>query len=162
MDTGFDGKAFIKVRINNTTSIDFPNSTTSGTTSSSKSSSTTLIITLSILLGCLVLSSALLFVFYLRGRKLTMDARASGVHPAGVNPITRFCFKELQEATNGFADKLGRGACSTVYKGTLRDTGNVVAVKKLNKIARESEPEFQAEVSSISRTNHKNLVQLLG
>ncbi|KAL2486024.1 receptor-like protein kinase 1 [Abeliophyllum distichum] len=36
------------------------------------------------------------------------------------------------------------------------------AVKKLHKMAPDGEQEFKAEVSSISRTNHKNLVQLLG
>ncbi|KAH6765610.1 hypothetical protein C2S52_016593 [Perilla frutescens var. hirtella] len=158
-DSGFEGKSFIKVRKKDSTS-----SNTSAITNSSKRSSTALIITLSVLLGCSVLFfllSSLFFLFYFNPRKLKM-LRASKVHSVGVNTITRFSFKELQEATNGFEDELGRGACSTVYQGAVKDTGKVVAVKKLNRIAKESDPEFQAEVRSISRTNHKNLVQLLG
>ncbi|XP_060210963.1 G-type lectin S-receptor-like serine/threonine-protein kinase LECRK2, partial [Lycium barbarum] len=40
--------------------------------------------------------------------------------------------------------------------------GKIVAVKKLHKMVTEGEQGFRAEVNSISRTNHKNLVQLLG
>ena len=40
--------------------------------------------------------------------------------------------------------------------------GNLVAVKKLERMVEEGEREFETEVSAIVRTNHKNLVQLLG
>ncbi|GKU94151.1 hypothetical protein SLEP1_g7680 [Rubroshorea leprosula] len=72
-------------------------------------------------------------------------------------------YKELVEATNKFKEELGKGACSTVYRGVL-DIGNknMVAIKKLDKMMTESELEFQAEISAISKTKHKNLVQLLG
>ncbi|KAL6204081.1 hypothetical protein ACLB2K_021350 [Fragaria x ananassa] len=42
------------------------------------------------------------------------------------------------------------------------DDGRCIAVKRLNTIAREDDLEFKGEVSSIGRTNHRNLVQLLG
>ncbi|XP_047973602.1 G-type lectin S-receptor-like serine/threonine-protein kinase LECRK3 [Salvia hispanica] len=154
------GKALIKVRMNNTLTSN-PDTPAPGR-ESSKSSSTT--VTLSALLGCsvlLFLVSSFCFVFYLNRTK-SMMAKSSRRRPAGVSTISSFSFKEVEEATNGFNEELGRGACSIVYKGTLKDDGKVVAVKKLHKIFEQADDEFKAEVSSISRTNHKNLVQLLG
>ncbi|KAL1558085.1 G-type lectin S-receptor-like serine/threonine-protein kinase LECRK3 [Salvia divinorum] len=153
------GKALIKVRMNNTLTSN-PGTTASGR----ESSSTTLTITLSVLLGCaglLFLLSSFFFVFYLKRTK-SMMVKRSHVRPAGVSMISSFSFKEVQEAANGFNEELGRGACSIVDRGTLKNDGKVVAVKKLNKILEQADDEFKAEVSSISRTNHKNLVQLLG
>ncbi|XP_021827282.1 G-type lectin S-receptor-like serine/threonine-protein kinase LECRK2 [Prunus avium] len=70
---------------------------------------------------------------------------------------------ELKVATNGFMEELGRGAFATVFKGILAsDDGKCVAVKRLDTMVRENDLEFRAEVSSIGRTNHRNLVQLLG
>ncbi|KAF3672187.1 putative G-type lectin S-receptor-like serine/threonine-protein kinase RLK1-like [Capsicum annuum] len=49
------------------------------------------------------------------------------------------------------------------YKAILNDeNGKIVDVKKLQKTVTEGEQGFLAEVNSISRNNHKNLVQLLG
>ncbi|KAM3216111.1 G-type lectin S-receptor-like serine/threonine-protein kinase LECRK2 [Capsicum annuum] len=68
-----------------------------------------------------------------------------------------------KKATNGFEEELGTGALSTVYKAILNDeNGKIVDVKKLQKTVTEGEQGFLAEVNSISRNNHKNLVQLLG
>ncbi|KAA8526026.1 hypothetical protein F0562_007874 [Nyssa sinensis] len=45
-----------------------------------------------------------------------------------------FSFKELNEATGGFNDELGRGSSGIVYKGTLKfGSRNLVAVKKLDR-----------------------------
>ncbi|KAL2454443.1 receptor-like protein kinase 1 [Abeliophyllum distichum] len=112
-------------------------------------------------LNLLLLSSLLLHAFHFKRLK------SNRLQPYQVIPgpnIRRFGFKELQEATNGFKEELGRGSYSTVYKGIVKNDNieNVIAVKKLHKMAPDGEQEFKAEVSSISRTNHKNLVQLLG
>ncbi|KAM1753130.1 hypothetical protein ACFXTH_005563 [Malus domestica] len=70
---------------------------------------------------------------------------------------------ELKQATDGFKEELGRGAFATVYKGVLAsENGKYVAVKRLDSMVRENDFEFKAEVSAIGRTNHRNLVQLLG
>ncbi|PIA58553.1 hypothetical protein AQUCO_00500461v1, partial [Aquilegia coerulea] len=77
--------------------------------------------------------------------------------------LRSFTYNELDEATDGFKEQLGMGAFSTVYKGVLKsDTGCLVAVKRLDKVVQGNDKEFQAEVSAIGKTNHKNLVQLLG
>ncbi|KAG5628572.1 hypothetical protein H5410_000289 [Solanum commersonii] len=70
---------------------------------------------------------------------------------------------ESCEATKDFKEELGRGAFGIVYKGVMPiGSRNVVAIKKLDRVAHEAEKEFITEVNVISQTHHKNLVRLLG
>ncbi|KAM6598142.1 hypothetical protein CsatA_008666 [Cannabis sativa] len=75
-----------------------------------------------------------------------------------------FTYKELEEATDGFKDELGRGAFGIVFKGFLVQTNgsSAVAVKKLSPTLIDGEREFKAELKAIGQTHHKNLVRLLG
>ncbi|KAI5675220.1 hypothetical protein M9H77_06170 [Catharanthus roseus] len=73
-----------------------------------------------------------------------------------------FTYKELAEATNGFKEEIGRGSFGIVYKGVIKTGSRTVAVKKLDRVAQDTEKEFRAEVKSIGQTHHKNLVRLLG
>ncbi|MCI31403.1 G-type lectin S-receptor-like serine/threonine protein kinase SD2-5-like, partial [Trifolium medium] len=45
----------------------------------------------------------------------------------------RFCYKDLEVATNNFSLKLGKGGFGSVYKGVLPD-GTELAVKQLEGI----------------------------
>ncbi|GJW00642.1 G-type lectin S-receptor-like serine/threonine-protein kinase SD2-5 [Tanacetum coccineum] len=72
----------------------------------------------------------------------------------------RFTYKNLQEATNGFTTKLGRGGFGSVYQGVLKD-GTRVAVKRLEGIG-QGKKEFRAEVSMIGSIRHHHLVKLKG
>lgn len=78
--------------------------------------------------------------------------------------LKAFSFHELREATNGFKNKLGRGAFGTVYSGllTLEDEEVEIAVKQLEKVIEQGEKEFLTEVQVIGLTHHRNLVRLLG
>ncbi|KAL7204274.1 hypothetical protein ACSBR2_017360 [Camellia fascicularis] len=124
-----------------------------------------------ILVGSIILGSSLFFNFLLllgisvcafisyRKRLLNMQSRSN---TSAMN-VTSYGYKELEEATGGFKQKLGHGAFGTVYKGVLpSDHRRFVAVKKLDKVVQEGEKEFKTEVSVIGQTHHKNLVQLLG
>nr|XP_016448770.1 PREDICTED: G-type lectin S-receptor-like serine/threonine-protein kinase RLK1 [Nicotiana tabacum] len=73
-----------------------------------------------------------------------------------------FSYAELEQATSGFTEELGRGAFGTVFKGILAEDQKVVAVKRLDKELVEGEKEFQTEMKIIGRTHHRNLVRLLG
>ncbi|KAA8526027.1 hypothetical protein F0562_007873 [Nyssa sinensis] len=93
--------------------------------------------------------------------------RKSSVHYSSPSVLETnlpvFSFKELNEATGGFNDELGRGSFGIVYKGALKfGSRNLVAVKKLDRLSQEGEREFRAEVEAIGKTHHKNLVELLG
>ena len=72
----------------------------------------------------------------------------------------RFTYDELSEVTGKFADKLGRGASGTVYKGVL-DDGRSIAVKRLDDLTQADEV-FRSEMSVIGRINHMNLVRMWG
>ncbi|OEL12910.1 putative L-type lectin-domain containing receptor kinase S.5 [Dichanthelium oligosanthes] len=78
----------------------------------------------------------------------------------------RFGFRELRNATANFSSdrKLGRGGFGTVYLGYLKRMGMEVAVKRVMTSDNSSrgEQEFVAEVNSISKLSHRNLVKLIG
>ncbi|KAL7179943.1 hypothetical protein ACSBR1_043199 [Camellia fascicularis] len=82
--------------------------------------------------------------------------------------LRSFSYNELEEATQGFREEMGKGSFGTVYKGTLLSGGgnkNIVAVKRLENIVEDEgdrEFQFQTEVTAIGRTHHRNLVRLLG
>ncbi|CAK9262943.1 unnamed protein product, partial [Sphagnum jensenii] len=79
------------------------------------------------------------------------------------NTTTLFSLKELEKATNGFADdqKLGVGGFGTVYKGTM-ESGLIVAVKRTNKLDTSGAQQFLNEMALLSQVNHRNLVHLHG
>ncbi|XP_010262574.1 PREDICTED: L-type lectin-domain containing receptor kinase IV.1-like [Nelumbo nucifera] len=76
----------------------------------------------------------------------------------------RFKFKELYIATKGFRETelLGSGGFGTVYRGILPTSKVEVAVKRVSHESRQGMREFVAEIVSIGRLRHRNLVQLLG
>uniref|UniRef100_A0A453CXX7 Protein kinase domain-containing protein n=1 Tax=Aegilops tauschii subsp. strangulata TaxID=200361 RepID=A0A453CXX7_AEGTS len=78
----------------------------------------------------------------------------------------RFKLRELRNATGDFSDgrKLGRGGSGTVYLGYLRRMSMEVAVKRVstNVNSNRGEKEFVAEVNTISKLSHRNLVKLIG
>ncbi|KAK2411650.1 G-type lectin S-receptor serine/threonine-protein kinase LECRK3 [Trifolium repens] len=76
--------------------------------------------------------------------------------------LRRFTYNELRTATNHFKEELGKGSFGKVYKGALNKGKRLIAVKRLEKLVEEGEREFQAEVRSIGKTHHRNLVKLLG
>ncbi|KAA8549306.1 hypothetical protein F0562_000990 [Nyssa sinensis] len=76
----------------------------------------------------------------------------------------RFSYKDLYKATNGFKDReiLGAGGFGKVYRGVLPSSNIEVAVKKVSHDSKQGMKEFVAEIASMGRLRHRNLVQLLG
>ncbi|KAI8560559.1 hypothetical protein RHMOL_Rhmol04G0267100 [Rhododendron molle] len=76
----------------------------------------------------------------------------------------RFKYKDLYIATKGFREKglLGSGGFGRVYRGILPTSKIEVAVKRLSHESGQGMNEFVAEIVSIGRLRHRNLVQLLG
>lgn len=83
----------------------------------------------------------------------------------------RFTFKELNIATKGFnpSELLGQGGFGSVYRGKLQSSDSSssspitwVAVKQLAQGSHQGQREFLAELTTISKIRHKNLVQLQG
>ncbi|XP_073143772.1 G-type lectin S-receptor-like serine/threonine-protein kinase At2g19130 [Henckelia pumila] len=83
-----------------------------------------------------------------------------GTSKAVEGSLTAFGYKDMQNATKNFSDKLGGGGFGSVFKGTLPDS-SVIAVKKLESIV-QGEKQFRTEVSTIGTIQHVNLVRLRG
>eukprot|EP01018_Ginkgo_biloba_P000180 Gb_35142 [translate_table: standard] len=76
----------------------------------------------------------------------------------------RLPYKELSIATNGFKEEqlLGSGGFGKAYKGVLPSNGLEIAVKCIIKDSTQGMKEFIAEISSVGRLQHRNLVRLQG
>ncbi|CAL5026845.1 unnamed protein product [Urochloa decumbens] len=81
----------------------------------------------------------------------------------------RLPYRELYRATKGFkqSELLGAGGFGQVYKGVLRrrrcSTGDeLVAIKRISAGTKQGMKEFVAEVASLGRMRHRNLVELRG
>ncbi|XP_066312438.1 brassinosteroid LRR receptor kinase BRI1-like [Miscanthus floridulus] len=104
-----------------------------------------------------------------RSHSGTTNWRLSGTNALSVNLATfekrlqKLTFNDLIVATNGFHNDslIGSGGFGDVYKAQLKD-GKVVAIKKLIHVSGQGDREFTAEMETIGRIKHRNLVPLLG
>jgi len=125
-----------------------------------KPRSRTLQIVLPIASAALVLAVGAAAFALLRRRRMYAEVKEEWEATFGPH---RFSYKDLYHATDGFSDKrlLGIGGFGRVYRGALASKVDV-AVKKVAHGSRQGMREFVAEVVSIGRLRHRNLVQLLG
>lgn len=125
-----------------------------------KKNHTSLIISVSVCAVALVVC-AIVLALYLVHKIKNMDIIEDWELDVGPH---RFPYKELKKATKGFRDKglLGFGGFGRVYKGTLPNSGTLVAVKQISHDSKQGLREFASEIASIGRLRHRNLVQLLG
>ncbi|OVA20880.1 Protein kinase domain [Macleaya cordata] len=163
LDPSVNGNALIKLRKDgNFSAQPSPSSPFLET----KKDRSTLILVGSVLLGSSVFFNflflaAIFLVFFFMEKRLRKNNQGSSVLRSNLHSFT---YKDLEEATGGFKEELGRGSFGIVYKGVTEEMGlrNYIAVKKLDKVFREGEKEFKTEVNVIGQTHHKNLVRLLG
>ncbi|URE06265.1 serine threonine-protein kinase [Musa troglodytarum] len=75
-----------------------------------------------------------------------------------------FTFGELASATKNFRPEclLGEGGFGRVYKGRVEKSGQIVAVKQLDRNGFQGNKEFLVEVLMLSLLHHQNLVKLIG
>jgi serine/threonine protein kinase len=126
-----------------------------------KPRSKALTIALPIATTAAVLAAVAVGFLFLRRRRRYAELREDWEVEFGPH---RFAYKDLYDATGGFKDKqlLGAGGFGRVYSGVLPAFRTRVAVKKVSHESRQGMKEFVAEVVSIGRLRHRNLVQLLG
>ncbi|KAL4188711.1 hypothetical protein AMTRI_Chr08g161790 [Amborella trichopoda] len=109
------------------------------------------------LLVCAAIAASLYIVWKLKTADIIEEWElTSGPH--------RFSYKELRMATRSFSSKelLGFGGFGKVYRGVLSGSKTVVAVKRVNHESKQGLREFVAEIASVGRMRHRNLVQLQG
>ncbi|KAF7106448.1 hypothetical protein CFC21_107177 [Triticum aestivum] len=114
------------------------------------------------LASALLVAAALAAVFFfLWRRRRFAEVREGWEDEFGPH---RYAYKDLHRATDGFKEKnlLGVGGFGRVYKGLLSESNLEIAVKRVSRESRQGLREFVAEVASIGRLRHRNLVQLLG
>ncbi|KAJ4704369.1 Lectin receptor-like kinase [Melia azedarach] len=101
------------------------------------------------------------FVFFLLYRRWST---AETLEDWEIDCPHRFRYKDLHAATKGFRESevIGIGGFGAVYKGVLPTTGSEVAVKKITRNSLQGMREFAAEIESLGRLRHKNLVNLQG
>ncbi|KAK6124352.1 hypothetical protein DH2020_041922 [Rehmannia glutinosa] len=75
----------------------------------------------------------------------------------------RISYQEIESATNNFSEEnvIDIGGNGKVYKGEFSG-GLVVAVKRISRESSEGIRAFSAEISSLGRLKHRNLVGLRG
>ncbi|KAF7847356.1 hypothetical protein BT93_L3056 [Corymbia citriodora subsp. variegata] len=100
----------------------------------------------------------LVWFFLIRNQQDVTSAHQSYLLAA--TGFNRFTYDELKKATRNFSKEIGRGAGGIVYKALLPDD-RVAAVKVLSN-ATTGEADFLAEVSTIGRVNHMNLIEMWG
>ncbi|CAF2032891.1 hypothetical protein Bca4012_081132 [Brassica carinata] len=96
--------------------------------------------------------------------KLTGAKEALSINLAAFEkPLRKLTFADLLQATNGFHNDtmIGSGGFGDVYKAVLKD-GSAVAIKKLIHVSGQGDREFMAEMETIGKIKHRNLVPLLG
>ncbi|XP_052183834.1 G-type lectin S-receptor-like serine/threonine-protein kinase RLK1 [Diospyros lotus] len=156
-----NSKAFLKYR-----KVDVPpsNPTTGPPTICGNKDRESIIVVESILLGTSFFVNLVFVGAFCLGFSFIYRKKIVKGLPTSETSLRCFTYKELDVATNGFGEELGRGAFGIVYKGVVQMGGSrqVVAVKKLDRVAQQKEKEFKTEVNVIGRTHHKNLVRLLG
>ncbi|KAI9081762.1 hypothetical protein K1719_036024 [Acacia pycnantha] len=91
--------------------------------------------------------------------KIPIDGRVNDL-----NRAKSFSFGELAEATGHFRSDclVGEGGFGKVYKGYLKRTQQVVAIKQLDPDGHQGKREFVVEVLTLSMADNPNLVKLLG
>jgi serine/threonine protein kinase len=126
-------------------------------------SSKTLVIALPVAVGALAIIAMVVacVLLVVRRRYRYIELREDWEIEFGAH---RLPYKDLFDATDGFKDKnlLGMGGFGKVYKGVLPTSGMEVAVKRVWHESEQGMKEFVAEVATIGRLRHRNLVQLLG
>ena len=165
MRNDVDRKAFIKFSaVSNPMAIPPPAPTEERTVWKTKSAKTDWAFAVSsILRGSVVLNLVLIGAgcFVHRRSKRMLRTNSSSITGS---VLRSFSYTELEEATRGFSEEVGKGAFGTVYKGVLPSQPRIlIAVKKLEEsLLEEAERDFANEVITIGHTHHRNLVQLLG
>ncbi|KAM3194462.1 hypothetical protein ACQJBY_070874 [Aegilops geniculata] len=113
-----------------------------------------------------LVAAAMVTVLWLRRRAALADKLEDWEleHPQ------RIPYMELYKAAKGFKESgfLGSGGFGHVYKGVLgrrrsgSGPGDEVAIKRISSGTKQGMREFVAEVSSLGRMRHRNLVELRG
>ncbi|CAN7120745.1 unnamed protein product [Brassica rapa subsp. narinosa] len=113
--------------------------------------------------GVTLILLALLFFFLMYKKRLQ---QGDILEDWEINHPHRRRYKDLYAATDGFNKNriIGTGGFGTVFRGSLSSSSSSdqIAVKKITPNSMQGVREFVAEIESLGRLRHKNLVNLQG
>ncbi|KAF8105106.1 hypothetical protein N665_0163s0076 [Sinapis alba] len=111
--------------------------------------------------GVTLILLALLFFFVIYKKRLQ---QGDILEDWEINHPHRLRYKDLYAATDGFNVNriVGTGGFGTVFRGSLSSSSDQIAVKKITPNSMQGVREFVAEIESLGRLRHKNLVNLQG
>ncbi|KAG5407950.1 hypothetical protein IGI04_004269 [Brassica rapa subsp. trilocularis] len=112
--------------------------------------------------GVTLILLALLFFFLMYKKRLQ---QGDILEDWEINHPHRRRYKDLYAATDGFNKNriIGTGGFGTVFRGSLSSSpSDQIAVKKITPNSMQGVREFVAEIESLGRLRHKNLVNLQG
>ncbi|KAJ0747556.1 putative protein kinase RLK-Pelle-SD-2b family [Helianthus annuus] len=115
-----------------------------------------------LIIGCVIgfIEIICILLFWINTSKSPVTTEQS--YSLAVTPFRKFTYRELKKASHNFRDEIGQGGASVVYKGRLTDK-RIAAIKKLKGMAsHQNDNEFHAEISTIGRLNHMNLIETWG
>ncbi|MQL81553.1 hypothetical protein Taro_014013 [Colocasia esculenta] len=124
---------------------------------------TVLGVVLAVVVG-LPLLGLLSFLVVRTVRKWKRTRKLEAMSRSAVNAPKMYTYDQLVRATRHFSSRnlLGNGGFGSVYMGHLSNPPSVVAVKKMSATSKQGEKEYFAEICTIGRLRHRNLVQLQG
>uniref|UniRef100_A0A0E0II62 Protein kinase domain-containing protein n=1 Tax=Oryza nivara TaxID=4536 RepID=A0A0E0II62_ORYNI len=93
--------------------------------------------------------------------KTSTERKTNPFDPLQITESRQFTYEELKKFTNNFQQFIGRGGFGNVYYGCLENKTEV-AVKMLSEFSENGLDQFLAEVQSLTKVHHKNLVSLVG
>nr|XP_017253707.1 PREDICTED: probable LRR receptor-like serine/threonine-protein kinase At3g47570 [Daucus carota subsp. sativus] len=112
------------------------------------------LVPLGILLACLV------FTFCRRPKSKQLDDPATILHD---NQYLRLSYQDLLLATDNFSPNnlLGKGRYGSVYKGVLKSSEQIVAVKVLDVELHGANKSFLAECETLRNIRHRNIIKII-
>ncbi|CAL4890883.1 unnamed protein product [Urochloa decumbens] len=106
-----------------------------------------------------------IFVMYARKRvnQQLLQRNDTSPVPKLMEQHCKLSYAELHRATDGFsaANLIGVGSFGSVYRGTLGNEGQEVAIKVLNLLQHGAEQSFLAECEALRSIRHRNLVKVI-
>ncbi|CAN6181351.1 unnamed protein product [Urochloa humidicola] len=103
----------------------------------------------------------ILSFYFVISRK--MSGRVALSLPSFYKEFPDVSYKDLLQATSNFSESnlIGRGSCSSVYRGQLFETNVDVAVKVFDLKLKDANTSFVTECEALRGSRHRNLISIV-
>ncbi|XP_076895131.1 uncharacterized protein LOC143547634 [Bidens hawaiensis] len=97
-------------------------------------------------------------------KEVVQELEKSLLHQKNNKENPRISLEDIEEATQNFNDRIGKGGFGKVYRGQLRDGDGfkTIVAKKLDKGSDQGEAQFLNELEILLNYKHENVIGLVG